>query len=63
MWAVVKGEASGALKRHYNDSPPHVIARERERAILDICSNILDLFKVIEDELLQQKLGYVCSGI
>jgi hypothetical protein len=51
------------FKSHYNDYPPHVIARERERAILDIRFNILDLFKVIEDELLQQKLGYVCCGI
>jgi hypothetical protein len=41
----------------------HAMARERARVVLDIRSTILDIFEGIEDELVQQNLGYIWSGI
>lgn len=41
----------------------NIVAKERSRIILDIRSNILDLFEGLEDELIQQNLGYIWSGI
>jgi hypothetical protein len=42
---------------------PHIVAKVRSRIILDIRSNILDLFEGLEDELIQQNLGYIWSGV
>jgi hypothetical protein len=41
----------------------HIVAKERSRIILDTRSNILELFEDLEDELIQQNLGYIWSGI
>ena len=40
-----------------------MVARERARNVLDKRSTILDLLESLEDELVQQNLGYVWSGI
>ena len=47
----------------YIECHPHLTARELTKIILNIRSSILDLFEVIEEELLQQDLGYGWSGI
>jgi hypothetical protein len=42
---------------------PFAIAKERARNILDTRSTIMDLLEGLEDELVQQNLGYIWSGI
>jgi hypothetical protein len=42
---------------------PFAIAKERAQNILDTRSTIMDLLEGLEDELVQQNLGYIWSGI
>lgn len=59
--AIVFVEFQGEFhsSTYTDENISYIVARERARVILDLRSNILDLFEGIEDELLQQKLRYL----
>jgi hypothetical protein len=54
---------TGPSSGFHKDHPSYVIAKESARAVLNIRSSTLDLFEVIKDDLLEQNIGYIWSGI
>ena len=54
---------SGNWELNYARHLRNTVAKERSRIILDTRSDILELFEDLEDELIQQNLGYIWSGI